>query len=203
MGFKQCLCHQFQSGMAGNQLPDAAGERAFGGLADLQAKTAKHTAQAVLDVAQLRLQQLARRQNRTRLLRLDRLAVHRTEPAEPHQLGDPTGVVAVRLHRHRLEGIADVPRLQKLNRKARLPQRRVQPLRQRTCFESNPLQRHPSERNQAISASGSLATFASRKILPAPSTTHTLELSKDTSICIMVHGRPSMMLGAGLPNSGY
>ena len=40
----------------------------------------------------------------------------------------------------------------------------------------------PCDRNQAISASGSLATFASRKILPVPSTTQTLEHSKDTSI---------------------
>jgi len=37
-------------------------------------------------------------------------------------------------------------------------------------------------RNQAIRASGSLATLASRKILPLPSTTHTLEHTNDTSI---------------------
>jgi hypothetical protein len=35
---------------------------------------------------------------------------------------------------------------------------------------------------QPISASGSLATFASRTILPLPSTTQTLEHSNDTSI---------------------
>src|SRR5215208_7197382 len=55
MGFEQRLGHQFQSGMTGNQLPDTFGERAFGGLADLQAKAPQHAAQAVLDVAQLRL----------------------------------------------------------------------------------------------------------------------------------------------------
>ena len=38
------------------------------------------------------------------------------------------------------------------------------------------------ERNQATSASGSLATLASRKVLPLASTTHTLEHSNDTSI---------------------
>ena len=80
-------------------------------------------------------------ENRTRLLRFDRLAVHRAEPTEPHQLRDPAGIVAVRLHQHRFEGIADVSRLQKLNRKARLPQSRVQPLRQRTCFKPDPLKR--------------------------------------------------------------
>ena len=36
--------------------------------------------------------------------------------------------------------------------------------------------------NHAISASGSLATFASRMILPSPSNTHTLDCSNDTSI---------------------
>jgi hypothetical protein len=40
----------------------------------------------------------------------------------------------------------------------------------------------PIEPNQAINASGSLATLASRKILPFASTTHTLEHSNDTSI---------------------
>jgi len=38
------------------------------------------------------------------------------------------------------------------------------------------------DRNQAVSASGSLATFASRTIRPVASTTQTLELSSDTSI---------------------
>src|SRR6185436_3049556 len=85
-GFEQRPGYQFQSGMAGDQLPDTLSERAFAGLADLQAKAAEHAAQAVLDVAQLRLQQLARGQNSTRLLCFDRLAVYRTEPAQSHQL---------------------------------------------------------------------------------------------------------------------
>src|SRR5215212_11265866 len=83
MGFEQRLGHQFQSGMTGNQLPDTFGERAFGGLADLQAKAPQHAAQAVLDVAQLRLQQLARRQNRTRLLRPGRNQPSRISCAIP------------------------------------------------------------------------------------------------------------------------
>src|SRR3954447_24580212 len=47
----------------------------------------------------------------------------------------------------------------------------------------------PCAANQAISASGSLATFASFRILPCASTTHTCDASKDTSIpayCSMV-----------------
>jgi hypothetical protein len=39
----------------------------------------------------------------------------------------------------------------------------------------------PCAANQAISASGSLATFASFRILPCASTMHTLALSNDTS----------------------
>jgi hypothetical protein len=40
----------------------------------------------------------------------------------------------------------------------------------------------PSCPKKATNASGSLATFASRTILPVPSTTHTLLHSKETSI---------------------
>jgi hypothetical protein len=40
----------------------------------------------------------------------------------------------------------------------------------------------PSDPNQAINASGSLATLPSRTILPVASITQTLEASNDTSI---------------------
>src|SRR5215471_16172445 len=59
----------------------------------------------------------------------------------------------------------------------------------------------PPSANHAASASGSLATFASRTIFPVSSTTHTLLSSKDTSIpakystavpprCLDAWGRP-------------
>src|SRR5205085_5380151 len=49
---------------------------------------------------------------------------------------------------------------------------------------SNPIRLTPvsSPRKNRTRASGSLATFASRTILPTPSTTHTLLCSNDTSI---------------------
>src|SRR5207248_4866323 len=49
---------------------------------------------------------------------------------------------------------------------------------------SNPIRLTPvsSPRKNRTRASGSLATFASRTILPTPSTTHTLLRSNDTSI---------------------
>ncbi|MGY3540476.1 hypothetical protein ACVIIY_004696 [Bradyrhizobium sp. USDA 4515] len=86
------------------------------------------------------MQQLARRQDGAGLLRRDRLAVHRPEPAEPHQLRDPAGIVAVRLHRHRLEGFANVPRFQQLDRKPCVSQTRIQPLRQGACLQPDPFQ---------------------------------------------------------------
>jgi hypothetical protein len=49
---------------------------------------------------------------------------------------------------------------------------------------------------KVISASGSLATFASRTIRPVASTTHTLLCSNDVDPGIVIHGCSSMMLGA-------
>ena len=114
--------------MPGHQLPDPSLELFRGGLSHLQPEPAQDPAQAHLDVLKLRLKQLARRQQRSRLLRRKRLAMHRPEPAKPHQLGNAARIVAVRLHRHRLEGITHVPRLQQLDRKTALSQRRKQPL---------------------------------------------------------------------------
>jgi hypothetical protein len=65
--------------------------------------------------------QLARRQRRPHLLRGQRLTMHRPEPAESQYaarvprvrpLAGPRAAVAVDLHRHDLEGLAHVPRLQ-------------------------------------------------------------------------------------------
>jgi hypothetical protein len=75
-----------------------------------------------------------------------------------------------------------VPRLQQLNDEAGGLHPRKQPLRQGPASSPIRSNSNPDDRNQAISASGSLATLASRKILPLASTTHTLEHSNDTSI---------------------
>src|SRR6202043_1937684 len=176
------LGQDLQARMSGNQLVDSSGKTSRGGLPDLQAEPAQDTAQAHLDVVKLRLHQLARGEHRTRLLRTHRLAMYRTEPAHPDQFGDPVRVLAVRLHRHRLEGIAHVPRLQKLDRKPRFPHRP-----NNHCDSgpaSNPIRStsKPSDENHPIKAAGSLATLPSRTIRPCQSTTHRLELSKDTSI---------------------
>src|SRR4029450_77441 len=56
--------------------------------------------------AQFHIQQpseklLARNQQRPDLLRSNRFGVHLLEPSHPQQLGKPTRILAVRLHRHR------------------------------------------------------------------------------------------------------
>src|SRR5450631_3390355 len=179
---KQLLPDGLKVRMPLHQLFDASGKICPRGLADLQPEATQNSAQAVLEVQQLALHQLARRQHRADLLGRDRLAVDRPEPAEPHQLRDLARVVAVRLHRHRLEGITHVLRLQKLDRKASLLHGRIEPLRQRPASSPILASSSPSEANQPISASGSLATLASRTILLLALTTHTLEHSNDTSI---------------------
>ena len=75
-----------------------------------------------------------------------------------------------------------MPCFQQLRRKASVPETGEQPLRQRA--RSSPIRASVKgcRRSQAISASGSLTTFASTTIYPVPSTTQTLECSNDTSI---------------------
>src|ERR1700761_8703538 len=103
--------------------------------------------------------------------------MHGAEPTQPHQLRNTARVRAIRLHRHRLKGITNVPGLQQLNRKPRLTHARIQPLRQRASLEADPCQAPSNLLNQPIKASGSLATFASRTIRPPTSTTQMLALS--------------------------
>src|ERR1700688_5236967 len=127
---KQRLRDRLKIGLSLNQFADPPSKAPGRGLADLEPKTAQNPAQTVLDVVQLRLNELARREHRPQLLRTERLAMHRPEPAQPHQLRNPPRIVAVALDRHGLERIAHVSRLQQLNRKTYLLHRRVKPLRQ-------------------------------------------------------------------------
>jgi hypothetical protein len=115
--------------MALHKLLDPSCELQFRRLADLETKAAQDPAQTVLDVAKLRLHQLACRQYRPRLLGVHRLAMYRPEPTQPHQLRNPASIVAVRLHWHRLERLAHVPRLQQFDRQPRFPHRGKKPLR--------------------------------------------------------------------------
>jgi hypothetical protein len=85
--------------------------------------------------------------------------MHRAEPAKPHQLGNALCILAIRLHRHRLEGVAHVPRLQQFDRQARVSHRRVKPLRLRSGLQPDPGDLKPERAepgNQRLPLAGSL-----------------------------------------------
>jgi hypothetical protein len=69
--------------------------------------------------------------------------MHRTEPAQPHQLGNATRVLPIGLDRHRLECVPDMLGLEQFDRQSRIPYARVQPLRQRSGFKPDPRHRNP------------------------------------------------------------
>jgi hypothetical protein len=91
----------------------------------------------------LALQQLARRQKRSHFLRRQRLAMHRAEPAEPHQLSDTARVLAVGFDRHRLEGSPHVPGLEQFNWQPGIAHARIEPLRQRPSLQPDPRHSNP------------------------------------------------------------
>src|SRR3954452_23612193 len=103
--------------MMSHESPHPAREGLGRGRPNLQAKAAQHAPQAHLDIMALGLQKLAGGQKRANLLGRERLAVHRPEPAQAHQLGNAAGVLAISLHRHGLEGSAHVTRLEQFHGK--------------------------------------------------------------------------------------
>ena len=151
-------------------------------MTDLQTEAAEDTAKAHLDIMKLGLHQLARRQHCLYLLCWQRSAIHRSKPAKTHQLGNAACVLLVGLDRHRFEGIAHVTCLKQVDDKATSNQTSIQPLRQRPRFQANLESVTSSPENQAINASGSLATIASRTIEPVPATTQTLDCFNETSM---------------------
>ena len=177
------LDHPLQHRLAGDQLADPGREPALADLADLQPEAAQDAADAQLDVQQLALQELAPDQQRPDLLRRRRLAVHRPEPAHPQQLGDAARVLAVGLDHHRRERRLHVPGLEQHRLEARPRSGRHAAIA--TAARPPARSGSPPRRARAkkpTSASGSLATLASRTIRPVASTTHTLLCSSDTSI---------------------
>jgi hypothetical protein len=76
--------------MSGSEFANPRLEAHGFGWPDLEAP--QNAAQAQPDIMKLCLQQFARGEQRARLLRGHGLAMHRAEPAEPHQLRDPARV---------------------------------------------------------------------------------------------------------------
>src|SRR5690242_19634635 len=79
--------------------------------------------------------------------------MHRAIKPDPHHLRDATGIVAVRLVDPRLQHRPHVPRLNADHRQISFSERTEQPLRQRSSFQSNPLEAIapvPQNREQCI-----------------------------------------------------
>ena len=182
MNGDQGLRNRLESRMISRQLRYASSEALRRCRASFKAEPAQNAAKAHLDIVKLRLHKLSPRQQRPNLLRRRRFAMHGLEPAKTQKLGDAACVLAIRLNRHRLEGVTDTPRLKKLHLKTRFLKTSIKPLREGARLSPMRAASKPKDRKNKIKASGSLATFASRTILPVPSTTQTLEASNDTSI---------------------
>src|SRR5262245_54247653 len=115
-------------GLTCHQFPNPRFKRFARHLADLQAEAAQDSPNAQFHVQQPSEKLLARNQQRPDLLRSNRLGVHRLEPSHPQQMGKPTRILAVRLHRHRRQCRLHMPRLQQNGLKSCLRQPGMQPL---------------------------------------------------------------------------
>jgi hypothetical protein len=183
--------------LAGGELPDPRRELRLADLADLEAEAAQDAADAEFDVPQLGLQQLAPDQERAHLLRAGRLAVHRPEPAHAQQLRDAAGVLAVGLHNHGRKRRLHMPGLKQHGIVACPDQGRVQPLRQGAGLQADARQRQSEvvqEADQRLRLAGHLrlAHDPPRGVHHA----HAALFQRHVDPGIMVHGCPSMMLGA-------
>src|ERR1700757_3556341 len=105
----------------------------------------------------------------------------RTVKSYPHHLCHAASVITVGLVDLRLQYRPHVPRLDTDHRQARFSKSTVKPLRQWPGFQPNPFEVVGGFVSTANSASGSLATFTSRTILPVSSTMQTLVSLTDTS----------------------
>ena len=185
--------------VAGDQLADPGREPALADLADLQPEAAQDAADAQLDVPQLALQQLAPDQQRPHLLGVggDLRCTGRNQPIRSSWAMPRASLRSV------LTTIADSAALtcRVSSSTASKPgpgQAGVQPLRQRAGLQPDPghRQAEPAE-EQATSASGSLATFASRTIRPVGvDHAHAAPFQRHVDPGIVLHGCPSMMPGA-------
>src|SRR6516225_3064883 len=107
--------------------------------------------------------------------------MHRAIKSHSHHLRDTTRIVAISLVDLRLQHRPHVPRLNADYRQVGFGECAEQPLRQWSSFQSDPLEVVGKIVQNRQQASGSLATFTSRMILPASSTMQTLVSLTDTS----------------------
>jgi hypothetical protein len=75
----------------------------------LQAEDARRASDLILEINLFSKQRLAMIKERPLLLAARALHMHGGEPPHPHAVGDRPGVIAIRLHRHRLSQTAKPP----------------------------------------------------------------------------------------------
>ena len=168
------------------------------GWPDLQAKAPQHAPQAHLDIMALGLQELAGGQKGPDLLGGQRLAVHGAKPAQPHQLGDAAGVLTIRLDRHGLERRADMARLEQFHRQAGRLHLGKEPLRQRPRLQAHarhrcPMCGQPGDQRLRLAGHLGLLQDLTLRIHDA----HARAVQRHVNPGKLLHGRPSMMHGAG------
>ena len=142
-GGEQRLDYGLQDRVAVDQCPDPPREPGLADRPDLQPEAAQHAPDAAVDVDQLAEQELAGDQQRPDLLGRRRLAVDRPEPAHAEELGDAARVAPVRLDHHRRQRRPHVAGFQQHDLEAGLGEPAVQPGRQRSRLETDPLDLHP------------------------------------------------------------
>src|ERR1044071_1809432 len=124
--------------------------------------------------------------------------MYRAKPTKPHELGDAARVLSIRLDWHRLEGVPDVTGLDQLHSKASGLHLGKEPLRERTRFQPDPCHRHLLRRkpgDQSLGLARRLRLF--QDLAPRIDDANARVFQRDVDSGILLHGRPSMMLGAG------
>src|SRR5262244_2072613 len=124
----------------------------------------------------------------SKLLAAQRLHMHRSIKPDPHHLCYAARIVAVRLVDLCLQHGPHVSCLDTNHWQARIGENAVKPLRQRPSFQPNSLEAIDGVRQNCSRAAGSLATLASRTILPASSTMQNARfLDRDIQSSKIVH----------------
>jgi hypothetical protein len=103
------------------------------------------------------------------------------DKADPHHLCYTVRILAVRLVDLRLQHGPHMSRFNTNHWQARFGENAVKPLRQRSSFQPNSLEVIGGFVSTCSSASGSLAAFTSRAILPVSSTMQMLVSLTETS----------------------
>ena len=196
---QQCLSHRQQGWVTRHQFTHTALECSLARFADLQPKATQDAAQAHLNIMALRLHQLARRQQRARLLRRQRLAMHRTKPTKPHQLRNAARVLAVGLHRHRLEcsrahaGSPAAPPQAPRPASPAYSHCDNGPASSPIRVSSSPSAAKPADQRFRLTGHLAFPHDPTRRVHHA----HARAFQRHVDPRIMLHGRPPMMLGAG------